>query len=121
MMLKEPDLFAGALLVAGKWEPALMGPLAKQNLWIISCEGDASSNTLQGQAVELWRSLGNTVSEATWDMTLSLERLSEEADKMRADGSHLLFTHLTGGNHRATWFVAYGIEGVQDWLFEQHR
>lgn len=121
MMLKEPDLFAGALLVAGKWNPALMGPLAKQNLWIISCEGDASSNTLQGQAVELWRSLGNTVSEATWDMTLSPERLSEEADKMRADGSHLLFTHLTGGNHRATWFVAYGIEGVQDWLFEQHR
>lgn len=121
MMLKEPDLFAGALLVAGKWIPALMGPLANQNLWIISCEGDVSSNTLQGQAVELWRSLGNNVSEATWDMTLSTERLSEEADKMRADGTHLLFTHLTGGNHRATWFVAYGIEGVQDWLFEQHR
>lgn len=33
----------------------------------------------------------------------------------------LHFTHLSGGNHRATWFVAYGIEGVQDWLFEQHK
>ena len=41
--------------------------------------------------------------------------------KMRAKGNHLLFTHLTGGNHRATWFVAYGIAGVQDWLFEQHK
>lgn len=121
MMLKEPDLFAGALLVAGKWNPVLMGPLDKQNIWIISCEGDASSNTLQGQAVELWRSQGSSVSEATWDMTLPQAQLSEEADKMRADGNHLLFTHLTGGNHRATWFVAYGIEGVQDWLFEQHR
>lgn len=121
MMLKEPDLFAGALLVAGKWNPALMGPLDKQNIWIISCEGDASSNTLQGQAVELWRSQGSSVSEATWDMTLPQAKLSEEADKMRAEGNHLLFTHLTGGNHRATWFVAYGIEGVQDWLFEQHR
>lgn len=121
LMLKEPTLFAGALLVAGKWNPQLMGPLAQQNIWIISCEGDASSNTLQGEAVELWRKEGNTVTEATWDMTLPSERLSEEADKMRKDGQHLLFTHLTGGNHRATWFVAYGIKSVQDWLFEQHR
>ncbi|MDE6862616.1 MAG: hypothetical protein K2J31_07785 [Alistipes sp.] len=121
MMLKEPDLFAGALLVAGKWNPELMRPLDKQNIWIISCEGDVSSNTLQGEAVAKWREQGSTVAEATWDMTLSPEELSAEADKMRAEGSHLLFTHLTGGNHRATWFVAYGIEGVQDWLFEQHK
>lgn len=121
MMLKEPSLFAGALLVAGKWNPELMGPLAGQNVWIISCEGDLSSNTLQGQAVELWRSQGNAVSEATWDMTLSPAQLSDEANKMRSEGNHLLFTHLTGGNHRATWFVAYGIEGIQDWLFEQHK
>ncbi|MGN0190549.1 MAG: alpha/beta hydrolase-fold protein [Candidatus Cryptobacteroides sp.] len=40
MMLKEEDLFAGALLVAGKWNPGLMGPLDRQNIWIISCEGD---------------------------------------------------------------------------------
>ncbi len=121
MMLKEPDLFAGALLVAGKWNPELMGPLAEQNIWIISCEGDASSNTLQGEAVAKWREQGAGVTEATWEMTLSPEELSAEADRMRAEGNHLLFTHLTGGNHRATWFVAYGIEGVQDWLFEQRK
>lgn len=121
LMLKEPDLFAGALLVAGKWNPEVMAPLAKQNIWIISCEGDQSSNTLQGQAVETWRSMGNNVTEATWDMALSPDELSAEADKMSAEGNHLLFTHLTGGNHRATWFVAYGIRGVQDWLFSQHR
>lgn len=121
LMLKEPDLFAGALLVAGKWNPSLMGPLDKQNIWIISCEGDESSNSLQEKAVELWRSQGSNVSEATWDMTLPKEELSKAADKMRAEGNHLLFTHFAGGNHRATWLVAYGIEGVQDWLFEQHK
>lgn len=121
MMLKEPSLFAGALLVAGKWNPQIMGPLDKQNIWIISCEGDGSSSMLQGQAVELWRSQGSNVTEATWDMTLSAEELSVEADKMRADGNHLLFTHFTGGNHRATWFVAYGIPSVQDWLLSQRR
>lgn len=121
MMLKEPDLFAGALLVAGKWNPNVMGPLDKQNIWIISCEGDASSTALQGQAVAMWRKQGSTVSEATWSMTLTSEQLTEEANKMRSEGNHLLFTHLSGGSHRATWFVAYGIEGVQDWLFEQHK
>lgn len=121
LMLKEPDLFAAALLVAGKWNPSLMGPLDRQHIWIISCEGDASSNTLQGLAVAMWRNQGSKVTEATWDMTLPKEQLSEEANKMRAEGNHLLFTHLTGGSHRATWFVAYGIEGVQDWLFEQHK
>ncbi|MCM1311276.1 MAG: alpha/beta hydrolase-fold protein [Bacteroides sp.] len=121
MMLKEPDLFAGALLVAGKWLPETMKPLDKQNIWIISCEGDASSNTLQGQAVSIWRENGASVAEGTWDMESTPEQFTREAEKMRGEGTHLLFTHLTGGNHRATWFVAYGIEGVQDWLFEQHK
>lgn len=121
MMLKEPNLFAGALLVAGKWNPEIMSPLSSQNIWIISCEGDASSNTLQGEAVARWRKEGNKVSEATWEMTLTTDEFNAEADKMRAEGNHLLFTHLVGGNHRATWFVAYGIPSIQDWLFEQNR
>lgn len=121
MLLKEPHLFAGALLVAGKWNPTVMAPLSSQNIWIISCEGDASSNTLQGEAVARWRADGNKVSEATWEMTLTTEQFNAAADKMRAEGNHLLFTHLVGGNHRATWFVAYGIPSIQDWLFEQRR
>ncbi|MGM9815735.1 MAG: alpha/beta hydrolase-fold protein [Lepagella sp.] len=121
MMLKEPDLFAAALLVAGKWNPDLMAPLAKQNIWIISCEGDQSSLSLQSKAVELWRQLGCSVSEATWDMTLPVEGLSFLGEDLSAEGNHLLFTHLTGGNHRATWFVAYGIPSVQDWLFSQSK
>lgn len=121
LMLKEPNMFAAALLVAGKWKPELMRPLDKQNLWIISCNGDTSSTTLQGQAVSLWRSQGSHVAEDTWDMTLSPAQLSAAADTMRAKGTHLFFTHLTGGSHRATWFVAYGIPSIQDWLFEQHR
>lgn len=72
-------------------------------------------------AVALWRSQGSKVTEATWNMTLPEGKLSEEADKMRKEGNHLLFTHLTGGSHRATWFVAYGIKSVQDWLFEQTK
>lgn len=121
MMLKEPDLFAGALLVAGKWNPELMGPLAGQNIWIISCEGDRSSTELQGQAVALWRENGAQVNEATWNMEASPEEFAEDVAAMLSPDCHLMFTHLTGGSHRGTWMVAYGIEGVRDWLLSQRR
>lgn len=61
LMLKEPDMFAGALLVAGKWKPELMEPLSRQNIWIISCEGDAHSMELQSKAVDIWRKDGHKV------------------------------------------------------------
>ena len=73
------------------------------------------------EAVETWRKMGHPVTESTWNMTSSRDELSKEAENMSSEGHHLLFTHLTGGNHRATWFVAYGIPDVQDWLFKQHR
>lgn len=121
MMLKEPNLFAGALLVAGKWDPSLMTPLVNQNIWIISCEGDGHSNQLQGEAVELWRKEGAYVAEATWNMESSEEEFAQLVKEMREGNPHLLFTHFTGGNHRATWYIAYDIEGVQNWLFEQRK
>ena len=121
LMLKEPDMFAGALLVAGKWKPELMKPLAKQNIWIISCEGDRHSMELQGKAVDIWKENGATVAEATWEMEASPEELSQWATEMQKGNQHLLFSKLKGGNHRATWFIAYDIEGVHDWLFNQRR
>lgn len=121
LMLKEPDLFAGALLVAGKWNPALMEPLAKQNIWIISCEGDAHSMELQSKAVELWRKNGYKVAEAEVDMEASQEKMESHVSEMLKEDTHLMFTRFKGGNHRATWYVAYDIEGIHDWLFEQRR
>lgn len=121
LLLKEPNLFAGALLVAGKWEPSILKPLAKQNLWIISCEGDASSTELQDKAVELWRNNGMQVNEATWNMTSNAKEFDEAFKKQVDPNVHLYFTHLMGGSHRGTWAVAYDIDGVKEWLFSQQR
>lgn len=121
LMLKEPDLFAGALLVAGKWNPDLMGSLARQNIWIISCEGDAHSMELQSKAVALWRQNGYEVAEAEMEMDASNEEMENLVTEMLKEDTHLMFTRFNGGNHRATWYVAYDIEGIQDWLFEQRR
>ena len=121
LMLKEPDLFAGALLVAGKWKPELMEPLSSQNIWIISCEGDFHSMELQSKAVEIWRKNGHRVAEAEWDMEASDEEMERCVEDMLSEDTHLMFTRFKEGNHRATWYVAYDIQGIQDWLFRQRR
>lgn len=121
LLLKQPQLFAGALLVAGKWNPEVLAPLDKQNLWIISCKGDKSSTELQNKAVALWRSQGATVSEATWDMLSTPSEFARLAKLQLQPATHLYYTHLTGGSHRGTWAVAYDIDGVKEWLFSQRR
>ena len=98
-----------------------MEPLSRQNIWIISCEGDAHSMELQSKAVDIWRKDGHKVAEAEWDMEASKEEMDNCVKDMLGECSHLMFTLFKGGNHRATWYVAYDIEGVQDWLFEQRR
>lgn len=54
-------------------------------------------------------------------MEASPEESNQWAIDMRKDNPHLLFTKLKGGNHRATWFIAYDMEEVQNRLFEQRR
>ena len=39
----QPDLFAGTLCVAGQWNPAVVAPLADDNLWVIVSEDDAKA------------------------------------------------------------------------------
>lgn len=36
LMLKRPDLFAAAMLVAGQWDSTQIASLAKKNLWLLS-------------------------------------------------------------------------------------
>ncbi|MDD1723964.1 MAG: hypothetical protein LUQ07_02410, partial [Methanospirillum sp.] len=43
MDIKYPDLFAASLLVAGQWDPTLVSPMARQNLWIVVSEGDTKA------------------------------------------------------------------------------
>lgn len=121
LLLKEPDLFAGALLVAGKWNPEVLASLKDHNLWIISCEGDRSSTELQNKAVTLWRNLGATVSEQTWGMESSPEEFTRLANEQMSEGGHLYYSHLTGGSHRGTWAVAYDIAPVKSWLLQQRK
>jgi predicted peptidase len=67
LIKKYPDMFAGAMLVAGQWDPTKVTPL-KNNLWIVVSQGDAKAylgmnaitNTLEKEG-------GAKVSRAIWD------------------------------------------------------
>lgn len=121
LMLRRPDLFASAMLVAGQWNPEVMAPLAKKNLWLLSCKGDVKSSEGVAQAMKVWQAHGAKVVEQEWPLEATKEQRAQEVADMLRQGGNIHYTHFTGGSHNNTWRVAYDIDGVRQWLFEQHR
>ncbi len=121
LMLKRPDLFASAMLVAGQWNPEALAPLAGKNLWLLSCKGDFKSSEGVAQAIEVWKKNGGEITEQEWPLdTTDVARDAEVADMLR-HGGNIHYTHFTGGSHNNTWRKAYYIDGVRKWLFNQRR
>lgn len=121
LMLRRPDFFASAMLVAGQWNPAVMAPLAKKNLWLLSCKGDIKSSEGTAEAIEVWKQNGATVVEQEWPLDTTAEARREEVNDMLRCGGNIHYTHFAGGSHNNTWRKAYDIEGIRDWLFTQRR
>jgi predicted peptidase len=121
MDIKYPDMFAASLLVAGQWDPALTAPMADDHLWIVVCEGDSKAYPGMDAITETLKNSGATVSKATWDINSGAEEFAALVKTMTEAGSSINYTVLTGGSHRYTWTVAYGIEGIRDWLFDQAK
>lgn len=81
----------------------------------------AQNNSMLPEHIQSATAISRVLGDGRKVATVVLEYDTPVSNKSLTSGSHLLFTHLTGGSHRATWFVAYGVKGVQDWLFSQHR
>lgn len=121
MLSKEPDLFAAGLLVAGQWDPTVIAPMAKKNLWLVSCTGDEKSSAGVSAAIKVWEVNGAVAREQLWPLDTTEQARNEEVGKMLMMGGNIHFSHLIGGDHRTTWMKAYDIEGIRDWLFAQRR
>lgn len=120
-LYRRPDLFASAMLVAGQWDPNKMAPLAKMNLWIISCVGDDRSSAGVAAAKEVWQAAGGMVVEQEWPLMASPSERARNVEHMLRRGGNIHYAHLQGGNHRLTWNLAYDFDGVREWLFQQRR
>ena len=120
-MVRRPNLFASAMLVAGQWNPATIAPLAKKNLWLLSCIGDVKSSEGVAAAIKVWTKNGAKVVEQEWPLESAPEQDKALVEGMLSEGGNIHFSHFTGGSHNNTWRVAYYLDAVKEWLFEQTR
>lgn len=119
---KYPDLFAAQYLVAGQWDTEEMSVLKDHNLWITVCEGDTKAYPGMNEAIANWKSLGASVATSDmWDSTSTPEEFTSLVQYTLDQGANINYTVLESGSHTYTWTVAYNIEGIRDWLFEQSK
>jgi len=132
MLIRYPDLFAAALLIAGQWDAARMSVLTKANMWVVVSEGDPKALRGMDASMAALEAAGARISRATWNGRASPEELAAQVSKMIAEGNSIKYTVLAKGtvvpeglpddgvnNHVHTWRIAYAIEGLRDWLFTQ--
>ena len=132
MMIRNLDLFAAALLVAGQWDATRMSVLAKANLWVVVSERNPRAFEGMNASMAALEAAGAKISRATWNGRASPEECAIEVRKMIAEGNNIKYTVFADGtvvpeglpndhrnNHIYTWRVAYTIEGLRDWLFTQ--
>ena len=132
MMIRNPDLFAAALLIAGQWDATRMSVLANTNMWIVVSERNPRAFLGMNASMVALEAAGAKISRATWNGRASAEEFAVEVGKMIAEGNNIKYTVFANGtvvpeelpddyrnNHIYTWQVAYTIEGLRDWLFSQ--
>lgn len=132
MNIKYPDLFAACFLVAGQWNPELVAPLAKKKLWILVSADDLGAFPGENAITEKLEKEGAKISRDIWDARWNANEYRFAYDKIVAQGNSINYTvfakdtvFLPGADkkgasgHRNTWRVAYTIEPIREWLFEQ--
>ncbi|HLZ56218.1 MAG TPA: alpha/beta hydrolase-fold protein [Ktedonosporobacter sp.] len=134
LLIKYPDMFAAAMLVACQWDAQKMSVLAKDKLWIMVSEGDVKAFPGMNASLAMMEADGAKVDRATWDGNATAAEQATNVQKMIAEGGNIQYTALkkgtvvtdgqpdsAGNNHRYTWQIAYTIEGIRDWLFAQTK
>ena len=134
MNIKYPDLFAASYVVAGQWPTAQTAPLAKKNLWIVVAQGDAKAYPGENAITAFLETKGAKVSTAVWNGKATAAQFAANVKAMEAKATPINYASFVKGSvlaagessqgaaeHTSTWKVAYSIDGVRDWIFEQHK
>jgi predicted peptidase len=134
MDIKYPDLFAASFIVAGQWDPTKVAPLAKDKLWIVVSQGDLKAYPGENAITAALEKVGAKVSRAVWNGKSTAAEFDADVKKMQAEGNSINYAALLkgtvvpagqtddgGSNHINTWRIAYTIDGIRDWIFEQRK
>ncbi|MCC8137659.1 MAG: hypothetical protein LIO76_06265 [Clostridiales bacterium] len=137
LLIDYPDEFAGALLVAGQTDSAYtdsISQLSTQNIWMICSEGDARAYPGMTEITEAVEAEGTEVAIAQWAATLTDDEQEQMAAEQVSAGATINWTIFDANTvmrddvtstdateHMNTWRVAYDLDTVREWLFEQTR
>lgn len=134
MNIKYPGFFAASFLVACQWDAELVGPMVNDKLFIIVSAEDFKAYPGQNAITEKLESLGAAVNRAQWNGRWSAVEFDRAWHAMKAEAVSINYVVLEEGTvipegastegaagHMNTWPIAYEIEGVREWLFDQQR
>ncbi|WP_206184889.1 PHB depolymerase family esterase [Thermoactinospora rubra] len=134
MNIAYPNLFAASYLVACRWDPAEVAPLARDRLWIVVSQGDGSAYPGMSVITGVLERGGAKVSRAVWNGRSTAQQFDVHVDRMVAEAASINYAVLERGtvvpewqadtslnNHLGTWAIAYAIPGIREWIFAQRR
>ncbi len=128
LLAREPGLFAGALLVAGQWNPKTMAAVQTPT-WIVVSQNDRGAFPGMNAVTNAMEQAGTRVERYLWDGRASqeeFERLIQQAEQDPGPIRYTVFRDSTvvpegrpmtpGSNHGCTWELVYTIKGFREWL-----
>ncbi|WP_373819597.1 prolyl oligopeptidase family serine peptidase [Glaesserella sp.] len=136
MNIKHPDFFAASYLVASQWEPTYTAPMAKNNLFVLVSENDPKAFPTQQKIMQVLAKNGAVIKKSFgWNGEASVDELDQKTKELVSQGGNVHFATFAGGtlqmekeypelngtSHLGTWWVAYNIDAVRDWLFAQKK
>ncbi|MFC8512174.1 alpha/beta hydrolase-fold protein [Streptomyces sp. NPDC057257] len=133
--IKYPDLFGASWVVAGQWPSSQAAPLAKKNLFVTVSQGDSKAYPGEDAIMSVIEKAGTKVSRATWNAKSTAAQFTKAVDAISAKGTSVNYVTFEKGTtltaeskkkygtmeHNSSWAIAYTIEGVREWIFQQRK
>lgn len=137
MNIKYPDFFAASYLVASQWAVDKTPPMAKNELFILVSQDDKKAYPGENAITAELEKYGAKVGRAVWNGNSTPAEFAADVESLLAQGGNIHYAAIKSGTlpaqlkdpnsnnpaqaHMGTWGIAYNIEGIRDWLYQQHK
>ncbi len=134
LLLRHPGFFAGCFLTAGQWDPARMGAVKDEHVWIMVSEHDGRAFPIMGACMQAVEAAGGKVARGHIDAKADEQAKAAFCAEVLRQNANIQFTWLDGDSvllpdapdfpavhHMYTWKWAYLFEPIRAWLFDQRK
>lgn len=129
--IKYPDIFAASMFVSCQWDVDRMDGFKDKKFVYITAGGDKEATGGADQLKALLKKENATFAEATWSARLPEAEQDSLASALLAKGDPRNFITFEGNTvlpkdgkgmvHMASFYFAYKLSPVCDWLFNQSK